>query len=724
MTDGPATEEPEISSLLNPGRNCWKAAKADRAAPLIDGAAYFAALRAALLRAQRQVLIMAWDIDGRIAFPAHDDADDGLPKTLCAFITELARERPDLTIHILLWDYTILYAQDRQPFPTINIDWATPGNVRLIFDDEIPIGGSHHQKAVVIDDRVAFVGGLDLTSGRWDTQRHAADEPYRNSPTGRYQGPFHDVQMIADGDLARAVGDECRRRWTARTSEKLTRPTDIGGDDPWPDHVEPAWRNIDIGVARTIPKTISRDQRREILALYLDAIARAKQTIYLENQFLTAEPVAEALERRLAEADGPEVVIITQWSTSSWLEEQVMGIRRHQFLARLENADEHGRLRAMAPCIPDLDLDAYNLHSKILVVDDCHVQIGSANVNNRSMGYDTEMDLALACRDADQRKAALDFRNALLAEHLGIAVEELAARIEEKGSVTAVIDDLRAPEGRTLCPLEYDEDPPEVIETVARLGDPERPVDIGHWLANLSPSVQMDQVAPLRQNLWKTLAVVAIIVGLIAAWHMTPLSRMLDPDSLSAALKDLRRSPWGPLAVVGLFIVGGFLLFPVTALILGTAIAFGPEMGLLYATLGALISASACYFAGFLAGKNFIRQLAGERVRRISRRLGSRGVLAVTALRVVPVAPFTVINLVAGASHIRYQDFLTGTVIGMVPGIAVLSLTGESIGKVFDNPTPGNVALLLALVGVWLGLGWLLQRAVDRFRDRGEKDGA
>ena len=124
------------------------------------------------------MFIIAWDIDGRIRLPAKQDSEEG-PETLRDFIAYLARRRPELDIFILLWDYTMLYAGDRDLFLRFSFDWGMPKNVRLVLDDEIPVGGSHHQKIVAADDAIAFVGGFDLTKGRWDTPEHAADEPRR-----------------------------------------------------------------------------------------------------------------------------------------------------------------------------------------------------------------------------------------------------------------------------------------------------------------------------------------------------------------------------------------------------------------------------------------------------------------------------------------------------------------------------------------------------------------
>lgn len=687
--------------------------QAERATPLVDGCAYFAALRAAMLRAKRQIFIVAWDIDGRIALPRLCEDDDA-PETLRDFVNHIARRRPELQIYILLWDYTILYAGDRQPFPTITLDWATPKNVRLVFDDEIPVGGSHHQKIVTVDDRVAFVGGIDLAKGRWDTPKHAADDPRRVDHDGKPYGPFHDVQLAVDGDAARAVGDHCRQRWRERTGERL-RPARVASD-PWPDDLVAAWRHVPVGIARTLPATLRRPETREILSLYRDAIGAAQTSIYLENQYLAAGPIAESLARRLEERDGPEVVIVTQWASSGWLEEQVMGARRGRILARLRESDRHGRLRVLAPIVPGAAKEDYNLHAKVTVIDDRLVQIGSANLNNRSMGYDSECDLAIECTSETERATARDFRDGLLAEHLGADIATVRAEIDRCGSLVSVIDALSTESGRRLADLEVPETAPEPIEAMAVLGDPERPLEIIEWAREAFPEADQDSGRSLGRRAKAALALVAVVAGLAVTWRHTPLAEFLDPESLGLALEALRQTRWAGLAVIGIFAVGGFLVFPVTALVLGTAIAFGPWYGFAYATLGVLVSATATYGAGRIVGRRLVRRLAGERVREVSRRLGERGVIAVTALRVVPTAPFTIINLVAGASHIRFQDYLLGTILGMVPGIAVLAISGRWIEQVFRDPNLFNVAAVFLLVALWLMLGVGLQRLIDRRR--------
>jgi phosphatidylserine/phosphatidylglycerophosphate/cardiolipin synthase-like enzyme len=201
--------EPE-SRILQPGRNCWRVEHAGRVAFLIDGAAYFAAFRAAAARARRSIFIIGWDIDSRVALLPGQPPDD-LPVTLGQFLNELTRNRSGLNIYVLTWDFAMLYALDREILPIYKLGWSTHRRVHFHLDAEHPVGASHHQKIVVVDDAVAFVGGLDLTKCRWDTPEHRADDPRRCNHQGVPYPPFHDIQMLVDGDAARALGELAAR---------------------------------------------------------------------------------------------------------------------------------------------------------------------------------------------------------------------------------------------------------------------------------------------------------------------------------------------------------------------------------------------------------------------------------------------------------------------------------------------------------------------------------
>ena len=194
------------ATVLEPGRNVWRVAQADRAAVLIDAANYFGALRAAMLAAEHSIEIVGWDVDSRTCLVGEScGADDGLPLLLGDFLDALAAARPELSIRILLWDYSVFFAAEREPLPTLALRWKRSSQIDLCLDDMVPNGSSHHQKIVIIDGCLAFAGGLDLTIRRWDDCCHNCTHPHRVDPAGKPYDPFHDVQMLVDGPAALAL---------------------------------------------------------------------------------------------------------------------------------------------------------------------------------------------------------------------------------------------------------------------------------------------------------------------------------------------------------------------------------------------------------------------------------------------------------------------------------------------------------------------------------------
>ncbi len=254
----PATE-PAI--LATPGTH-WRIATADREALLIDGAAYFAALASAMERARRSITIVGWDIRSTLLLEPEHSCE-----TLAGRLVRLLEATPVLEVRLLIWDWVIAYSLDREFLP----QWQmAPLHERLTFvlDDALPVGASHHEKVVVIDGDLAFVGGLDLTDGRWDTPDHDPKNPTQaNADTGNRRSPFHDVMMVLDGAAAAAVAELVERRWQRATDQKLAlRPT-AGAEDvavaAWPDRVEPQLRDVAIAIARARPDYADTSRARE-----------------------------------------------------------------------------------------------------------------------------------------------------------------------------------------------------------------------------------------------------------------------------------------------------------------------------------------------------------------------------------------------------------------------------------------------------------------------------
>ncbi len=488
-------------AILEPGRNCWRRARAGRVAVIGDAAAYFAAAKAAILQARHTVFLIGWDFDWRIRLERDDD-DPTVPDELGAFLTHVVEARPEVRIFVLRWDLSFLNVPFRATVPLKILDWLSGKRLDLRADHEHPLGGCHHQKIVVIDDCLAFCGGIDMTLHRWDTPEHADADP-RRVDRGSAYGPWHDVTTCLDGDAARSLGELARARWLRATGE--TVPEAPAAQALWPPGVTPDFTDVEVAIARTEPAYGGYPEVREIEALYLDAIAAARHAIYLESQYFASTRIAAALARRLAEPDGPSVVVVNPESAVGWLEEEVMGSARAILLEEMGRADEHGRFRLYTPVTPG-GADIY-VHAKVLIVDDRLLRVGSSNVNNRSLGLDTECDLAIEARGPGEAASIRAIRDRLLAEHLGVAAHEVEQALETTGgSLVRAVEALRRPDGRTLVPFVAPE-LTSVEAAVAESGllDPDR----AEALAPHSPRGRL----PSRTGLAATLAGLSLIAA-------------------------------------------------------------------------------------------------------------------------------------------------------------------------------------------------------------------
>ncbi len=519
-------------SIFEEGRNCRRVADAGRVAFVVDGDDYFKVFMAAAERARQSIVVVAWDFNSNCCLDVECDSKDPRAK-VGEYLNDLARRRRGLHIYVLDWDFPMIYAKDREAPLKLRLGWGWKPHhrVHLEFDNTHPPGGSHHQKIVVIDDAIAFCGGLDLTCQRWDTPAHAPDDPHRVVADQPYP-PFHDLMIGVDGEAARELGRIVRERWRASTGKEI--PPVPAGEDPWPPTLDPSVTNLPVAIAVTAPESEPHKGTREVEALYLDMIARAKRYIYIENQYFTAHKIGEALEARLREPGGPEIVVVTRLLSHGWLEEYTMGVLRSKMVERLRAADSERRFHVYYPEMPCLaEGTCIDVHSKMMAVDDEWMRIGSANINNRSMGVDTECDLAIeAGGRADIASAIRKFRDRLLAEHLGVTQEEIERETAARSSIAGAVEALRRP-GRTLKRLEV-EHYSDVTLSLAEMTDPEQAVGLDKLKALFSFGAEFHSVPrPVR----KVLPFAVLAGTLVLLWRFTSLrERMrIGPRESAAA---------------------------------------------------------------------------------------------------------------------------------------------------------------------------------------------
>jgi len=465
----------------------WRYAMATRAHVVIDAADYFEHIREAMSRARQRIFLIGWDFDTRIrlthgrrwwTYPKRGR----FPARLGAFILWLARRRPELEIRLLKWNVALLKSLTRGSMVIDLGRWASSKSIEFKFDSAHPVGCSHHQKIVVIDDRMAVCGGIDMTSDRWDTRDHLPRDGRRRRPTGRRYGPWHDVTMVMEGEIAQALGELGRDRWKAAGGGEMA-PCAPQEETPWPSGLMAEFENVEIGIARTRAEWGECEQVDEIERLFVAQINRARRFIYAETQYFASRRIAEAICKRLAEPDPPEIVIINPLSADGWLEQVAMDSARARLVRAVGQVDHAKRFRIFVP--HNSGGEAIYVHAKLTIVDDEILRVGSANMNNRSMGLDSECDVFIdKARPANAHvgPAITGLRHSLLAEHCGVREDEIGELLERHGSMIAMIDALaaeRGHNGKHLRQLVL----PELNEAEKALADnavldPERPEEM------------------------------------------------------------------------------------------------------------------------------------------------------------------------------------------------------------------------------------------------------
>ena len=644
--------------------NTWKTCRADRVGWAIDGEDYFAALRSSLETARHEILIVGWDIDSRLEL-IRDRSHPHFPSPLAATLENLVDEKRGLRVHVLSWDFALIYVLERELMPARAFGWHSSQRLHFELDDQHATGASHHQKIVVIDGALAYSGGLDLTKCRWDTRVHAASEPRRRDPDGKEYRPFHDVQGIVTGQPAQLLRELVDRRWAHATGDALPALEHQGnGAELWPDAVPVRARNIEVAIARTWIGTTGDECIDEVRQLYVDMIAAARKSIYVENQYFTSGEIAEALATRLADEGGPEIVLVLPGKTSGWLEQATMDILRNRAIDHLRHADRFNRLRIVAPVLNDAADTSINVHAKLMIVDGRYARIGSANLSRRSMSLDSECDLVF-----DDAPAATALCADLLSEHLDADVDEVVESLDKHGLI-ATID--RFNHGRRRFePLDIDAGEVEqaVLEPVAKIADLEEPI----MSSTASDANESGPGSSLAGWLFLAAIAAALAAGIYGTFQLDGgdlgIGRLLD------AARSVAGHPLAPLAVPPAIVAGSLVFAPVTGMIAVCALLFDPWIACVSALTGTLLATAVNHWLGRRFHGALMERVPDGITDKIATIASSSDVWTLAGLRLVPIAPFTAVNLVVGASGIALAPFLAGTFIAMGPGIVLISLS-------------------------------------------------
>jgi phospholipase D1/2 len=464
--------------LLVPGRTCATLVAAPSAGLLIDGRDFFRAVYDACSQAERTICMAGWQFASDVELLRGDDARDRTYSSkFLDFLGELCERKPALEIYLLPWDSSPVFTLEREPLQRLQFWRKGHARIHWRMDNCHPPGASHHQKFIVIDRALAFVGGMDVCTSRWDDREHCASKKERCTG-GRPDGPYHDVQAYVTGDAVDVLRRWFEQRWQLATSDALILP-----DVPRAElRFEPTFavEAPRIGLTRTWPAMDDPATApvTELLQLHLRAIAQAQRLLYIENQYLSSDELCRAIEARL-DAGPPhlELVIVLPEKSAGFKERISIGVYQQAILHRLtEAAARNGHALGVyyqAARGRDGDVPVF-IHAKVLAVDDRFLLVSSANLSNRSMSFDTELGIAW---EASEPTASL--RNArieLLGEHCGVsrdAAETLVGPID--GLVTRLDDFARESRGALrLHRRNVDEKPGWLL---SRLVPPENPFD-------------------------------------------------------------------------------------------------------------------------------------------------------------------------------------------------------------------------------------------------------
>jgi phosphatidylserine/phosphatidylglycerophosphate/cardiolipin synthase-like enzyme len=378
---------------------------------LIDGAEVLPQMVAELEAAKSYVHITGWYFSPDFALTR-----DGEPAVLRHLLAELA-ERIDVRVLVWAGAPLPLFRPSRRTVRKMRDALVSGTKIRCELDAKERPLHCHHEKTIVIDDRVAFVGGIDLTSEAGDRFDH------RDHPA-RAQVGWHDASVRLTGPAVADVAEHFCMRWRDVTGEELAAPV-----------IPEPTGDVELQVVRTVPEHIYDGKPRgdfRLLESYLRSLRSAQRLIYLENQFLWSPEISEILRDKLLNPPADEFRLLVVLPAKP----NAGGDDTRGTLAELIEADaDAGRLLACTLFARAGRLaDPVYVHAKIGIVDDAWLTVGSANLNEHSLFNDTEMNVVT--HDA---AIARQTRLRLWAEHLELSLDQVA------GDPVALIEDYWKP---------------------------------------------------------------------------------------------------------------------------------------------------------------------------------------------------------------------------------------------------------------------------------------
>lgn len=697
--------------ILKPDKNCWRIEKANHASMIVDAEDYYRALHEGICKAKRSLFLFGWDVDGRIPLLRGEEAKKDCPVTLHDLITKKARENPEFEIYISQWDHPFIFAGDREFLAAARWRAEECPNIHFRFDRIIPMQASQHQKIVVIDDEIAYSGGLDVGVVRWDGRMHCPDNHHRydfeedkKSGAGPYT-PNHDVQMVVSGPAAQALAELARRRWFLATDYEAIpiHPYNVEGiPDVWPEKNPPQFSDVEVGISLTFPPIGETPAIRHIENLYYDQIAAAEHFIYIENQYLANNNIARAINKRLKENPRLRVLIYSSRDPQGLAEEVAMWTKRVKFRRVLEKGAVKDRVAMTYSISKGKNTHcAVHVHAKVMIVDDKYLQIGSANINDRSMDLDSECDMTIIGQTAKDRAQIADLRNDLIREHSGMEKKDIQALIDNGHPINDFLVDVPHSTQHFRKIRDSISLKARIIQLVTFAGAKHRPLSA--LIANYF-SKHDDKAGFPHKRVSAAFLLIMTALMMVLFWRYTPGVELISPENVKTYIQYIQTSSWSIPVVIASYILGGLIFVPVTLLIVATAAVFGPITGFGLALAGSMASAIMTFLIGHFVGEHVFKNYSNTAFMRISDRLKDTGITGLAALRMVPIAPFTLVNMILGASSIKLLPYIVATVLGLMPGMAAMVILGDSLATIWRNPDPQNLLYIALAIIIWLSV--------------------
>ena len=683
---------------------------------LTTSAEYYEALAACLAKAQHRILIVGWSFDDRVVLTR--DAERPR-KSVGDLLLECAARRPELLIQLRIWEAPPMFGADQYLSQSFRDRVAKTENLDLRFVPLDSAFAGRHEKYVLIDSVLAFLGGIDVTHSRWDRADHKAKNAKRTNPQGERYVPYHDVQIALSGPV---VGE----LWRVATGDGIveTAAEPMAPEESWwPPDLPVDAEDAVISLVRTrLDPHTDKTAVSEIRDRYLDLIGRAQTSIYIENQYFSSAAVTDAIINRVREPHGPDVVIIMSKRLPDTLGRMTMGTNNSVQLSRLLNEDAHGKVTFFSRVAPDDPDTTVKVHSKLMIIDSRVITLGSANISRRSFRMDSELNMIIDAHDSDNHDLVRQLEARLCAQHCGLSTAEWIRLVaDHDGSVPAALK-ARAADWPGLRPGKLSLDtthlPAELIEKL----DMDKPPQAESAMQRLVQANPGGIRARIRQGL-----LVVLALALVSAAAVLFVRIDIDMEAILESVRQIYRTRpvLGIALTIGSYWLSIALFVTIVVPIVFFAALHGPLLGILFSIAGLFSGAAVYYRLGLLVyDANWVNRFKAIRVAKEQlERIKPYGVWAVAISRMVPSGPFAVVNFVTGMLGFTWRQFLVGSLIGLLPGIVAFSLFGEIIQNVFTDPGWTNIALLAGFLVVYFTAARLLLGLIRKIAGWATGDG-